>query len=118
MSDVGRMTEAADRNSANIRIYCDEEKRWKARIDPKTQQNSGGWEDADNWIQYQGRAWVSRAGCLDTKGGGNKYTYAQMYQTYIAGDPPEKQAEPRATITVCSSTTLADTRGSFQTLTY
>ncbi|KAF2675612.1 hypothetical protein K458DRAFT_437862 [Lentithecium fluviatile CBS 122367] len=100
MSDVGKMTEVNDRNSANVRIYCDDEQRWKPRLDPKTKQKTGGYEDPDNWIQYSALSIFSYPGCHDTRGG-NRFTYAQSYKTYMAGEPLEKQADLRATITMC-----------------
>ncbi|KAJ4295622.1 hypothetical protein N0V90_007635 [Kalmusia sp. IMI 367209] len=100
MSDVGKMTEVKDRNTANVRIYCDDEKRWKARVDPKTGQNTGGWEDPENWIQYSGRFKWSQPGCHD-KFRGQLFTYAQSYKAYMAGEPSQKQAEVRATVTIC-----------------
>lgn len=100
MSDVGKMTLENDRNAANIRIYCDDEKRWKARVDPKTGQNTGGWEDPENWVLQPARSIWSRPGCHDTRGG-KRFTYAQTYRIYMDGEPSQKQAELRAAITVC-----------------
>ncbi|KAF1848008.1 uncharacterized protein K460DRAFT_426952 [Cucurbitaria berberidis CBS 394.84] len=96
----GKMTEVKDRNTANIRIYCDDEKRWKPRVDPKTGQNTGGWEDPENWMQYSGRFEWSQPGCHD-KRWGELYTYAQTYKTYMNGEPSQKQADVRATVTIC-----------------
>ncbi|KAF2829385.1 hypothetical protein CC86DRAFT_368404 [Ophiobolus disseminans] len=110
MSDVSKMTEVQDRNTANVRIYCDDEKRWVPRVDPKTKQNTGGYEDVDNWIQYSGKSQYSLPGCHDTRGG-NRFTYAQTYRTYMDGAPPVKQAELRATITLCELVLFTDKEG-------
>ncbi|KAF1969199.1 hypothetical protein BU23DRAFT_571768 [Bimuria novae-zelandiae CBS 107.79] len=115
MSDVGKMTEVTDRNTANIRIYCDNEKRWKARVDPVTQQNNGGYEDVDNCIQYSGLPRFSLTGCHDTRGG-VQFTHAQTYRTYMEGEPPpppqkKKKADLRDTITMYEMGLLKGSRG-------
>jgi hypothetical protein len=92
------MTQESNRNAANVRIYCDnEESRWVERKDPETGRNLGGWEDKDNWIKYDT---VIRPGCLFTKSG-VRTEYGETFKTPMDGEPPEKQAAVRATISVC-----------------
>ena len=88
------MTEVTERNTANVRIYCDEtESRWRKRIDPKTKKASGGWIDRANWIIYP---FEEAPGCLDITGNGESFpTLIQSTR-----NPPEPQVEPRTTISV------------------
>ncbi|KAL9618856.1 MAG: hypothetical protein Q9160_006446 [Pyrenula sp. 1 TL-2023] len=90
----------ADRNAANVRIYCDQDARFKQRIDPKTKVKVGGFEDPDNWIQYPAKHDFQTTGCLDTHGL-KLYTMAQTYKIKMEGEPPQKQEENRATVTMC-----------------
>lgn len=91
------MTRESNRNAANIRIYCDnEERRWERRIDPETGQNLGAWEDKENWILYPYRI---SPGCLHTRGGA-RVDFAETFTEYMKGEPPVKQADIRATISV------------------
>lgn len=99
MSDVSGATSNTDRNSANVRIYCDDDDRWKQRKDPKSGQVVGGFEDPDNWLLYEKKHTFQVPGCKDTTGG-QRNTWAQTYKTPMPGDPPEKQEPVRATITV------------------
>lgn len=102
MGDVSGATETSDRNSANVRIYCDQDARWKERVDPKTNQKVGGWEDPDNWLMYNPGGGRSRVGCADTVF--FKYiTWAQTYRDKMDGDSPETQEGNRAAITVSCS---------------
>ncbi|KAF1934485.1 hypothetical protein EJ02DRAFT_516926, partial [Clathrospora elynae] len=89
------MTLETNRNAANIRIYCDDkETRWIERKDPVTGRSLGGWEDKDNWILYPT---MIRPGCMYTRGG-IKGSYGETFREYMEGEPPEKQADVRATI--------------------
>ncbi|KAH8719333.1 hypothetical protein GQ44DRAFT_775468 [Phaeosphaeriaceae sp. PMI808] len=98
MEDVSKMTLETNRNVANIRIYCgDKETRWSERTDPATGRNLGGWEDKDNWIHYPT---IIRPGCLLTRGG-SKVSYAETFREYMEGEPLERQADVRATISIC-----------------
>ena len=97
MDDVAKMTPETTRNSANVRIYCDDhETRWSERKDPASGRTLGGWEDKDNWILYPT---LIRPGCLFTRGG-TKVSYGETFREYIEGEPPENQADVRATISV------------------
>lgn len=98
MYDVSTMTEEKNHDSSNLRIYCDNEKRWAKRTDPVTQMWVGGWIDNANGIFYPGIAKESLPGCLDTKGG-ERFTHAQSYREEMV-NPPKGQAEKRMTTTV------------------
>lgn len=91
------MTLESNRNAANVRIYCDDnESRWVKRKDPETNKELGGWEDTDNWIKYDTEI---RPGCLLTRSG-VRMGYGETFKTPMDGEPPEKQASIRATISV------------------
>jgi hypothetical protein len=91
------MTLTSDRNAANLRIYCDQDARWKARVDPKTKQPIGGFEDPDNWMLYDQGS--DPQGCLDLDNG-KLFTVAQLYDDHMPGNSPASQEPERATITV------------------
>jgi hypothetical protein len=98
MQDVSEMTLELNRNAANVRIYCDaKESRWVERKDPETGKQLGGWDDTDNWIMYDT---IVRPSCLRTLSG-MQIDYGETFKTPMDGEPPEKQAEVRATISVC-----------------
>jgi hypothetical protein len=100
LSDVGKMTETTNRNSANLRIYCDQDRRWKPRIDYASKQPIGGFEDPDNWLLYA-EGLGPQGGCLDLDKNGEKYTLAQTYNEYMPGFELMKPQEAmRAAITV------------------
>lgn len=102
MGDISRATETSDRNSANVRIYYDQDVRWKERVDPKTNQKVSGWEDPDNWLIHNPGDGKSRVGCADTVFF-QYITWAQTYRDEMDGGPPETQEENRAAVTVRGS---------------
>lgn len=101
MKGVSKAT-SSDLNSANIRIYCDQDGRFKQRVDPETKEKLGGFEDEENWIQYPTKYAFERTGCKATRNM-QLYTFAQTYKTHMEGDPPQKQEPDRATVTVSGS---------------
>jgi hypothetical protein len=87
------MTSTNDRNAATVRIYCDEDKRWKERVDPVTKEPVGGFEDPVNHMVHE----KAVRGCLQTNDAGEKAVLAMAYYDQIPG---EEQEGLQGTITV------------------
>lgn len=102
MNGISRLTQVFDRQSSDIRIYCDEDSKWESRSDhPKeTVKNSNKpaedqfWVDEVNKMMYRGPP-----GCKDPS------TFAE---TFVQRMPKSGSEKPyRATMTICKEFAVA-----------
>ncbi|KAI9682231.1 MAG: hypothetical protein M1817_000285 [Caeruleum heppii] len=96
MGGIADWTPAPTRPSSNLRIYCDNDKRWVAR-------SAGGFTDSSNLMLYP-QSWGSPGGCRPGLGlSGETYSIRAPEPAPVKGKASALagQEPNRATMTIC-----------------